>query len=69
MIGKTEKVTSDSRQSSASITRTIPLSVNRSDAVPTMAQVTSSCSAFTSEVMRAIRTPTSALSKKLNDWR
>ena len=62
MIGSTEKVMSDSRQSIASITITMPTSVKRSDAVPTMAQVTISCSAPTSEVMRAISTPTSALS-------
>ena len=69
MSGSTEKVMSDSRQSMLSMTITMPISVNRSEAVPTIAHVTNSCSAFTSEVMRAISTPTSARSKKLIDCR
>ena len=62
MIGSTVKVISDSLRSSENITTTIPISVRKSASVPTMAQVTRSCSVLTSEVSRDISTPTSARS-------
>jgi len=61
--GMTAKVSSASRQSSASITPMIPNSVNRSPNTVTTPEVNSSFTASTSVVTRVISRPTGFLSK------